>query len=417
MLSSQLGDVSGRGQPRLKLPRLRTGNANQMKPVLASILSAVFFATFLCSCSVRNSPQSSSQNSPSNRIDVVINRNIELFGLLMQLDNGGDILTNTDVVELDGKRALWRDWYQLTVRNYERYKSFADGSMMKLYRDYLARGFYNDFLIGFLLQVDEVPRAQLRPDTDSDVILAFAKSGNSSEARAAASAFLDALNRFYREAQFESFLRENNANYDQIKTDVTRNLPPASFVPIMERFYQKQFNRYCLVPSLNIPTGMGFGKTHKNASAVFNVFGPFTFQSPDSNPPELGFNRRENVLHLSAHEFGHSFVNPAIDKLPPELIQSTEHLFAPIKDTLTKQSYPSWTIALYEHFVRAGEVLISRELGDYEQANRILRVNATNGFVYLAPIVVEFEGYAGHSDHHPSYDDFVLRVLENLKTN
>jgi hypothetical protein len=61
--------------------------------------------------------------------------------------------------------------------------------------------------------------------------------------------------------------------------------------------------------------------------------------------------------------------------------------------------------------------LISRELGDYEQANRILRVNATNGFVYLAPIVVEFEGYAGHSDHHPSYDDFVLRVLENLKTN
>ena len=353
--------------------------------------------------------------APPKPIEVQISKNIELFGLILQLDLAPDALANNDVLELDGRQAQWRDWYRPAVANFQRFQAHTNAPMMQRYRDLTSRGFYNDFFIHFLLQVDEVPQAKLRPDTDQDVILAFSSSKDLAEATKAATVFLDALNRFYTEIQFESFLAENQATYDRIQADVTKNLPPATFIPAMEHFYQKTFQHYRMVPSFNIPTGMGFGKTHRTAGAIYNVFGPFTFTSLDKNPPESGFNRRANILNLSVHEFGHSFVNPAIDRLPPDLLKSTEHLFVPIKDALSKQSYPSWIIALYEHFVRAGEVIIARKLDNHAEADRILRNNATNSFIYLPAIVAQLENYDRYRHQHKSYDDFVRRALESLK--
>src|SRR5690606_35716275 len=110
-------------------------------------------------------------------------------------------------------------------------------------------------------------------------------------------AFLEALNQFYIETGFEAYLEEKENQYQRVINDVAGNLPPASFVPVMEDLYQKEFNRYCLIPSLTIPTSMGFGKLHEKAGAIYNIFGPFSFQSPEQDPPDSGFNFPDKILH------------------------------------------------------------------------------------------------------------------------
>jgi hypothetical protein len=227
---------------------------------------------------------------------------------------------------------------------------------------------------------------------------------------------LDSLNRFFHEIRFDIYLAENHSNYARITADVGENLPSAAFIPTMEDFYQKSFYHYRLVPSLNIPTGMGFGKTHHTAGAIYNIFGSFTFQSLEQTPPDFGFNQRSKILNLCVHEFGHSFVNPAIDRLSPALVKSTEHLFLPIKDALSNQGYPTWNIALYEHFVRACEVIIALKLVNNGEAERILRNNATNNFIYLPAVVAQLETYDRNRHQLKSYDDFVARVIESLKS-
>lgn len=154
------------------------------------------------------------------------------------------------------------------------------------------------------------------------------------------------FNRFYREVHFENYLNENKDYYKQIKADVEKNLPSDYFLPAMENFYQKQFNAYFLVPSLNILTSMGFGKTNRNTKTIYNTFGPFSFQTFDTKNTDLAFNFPEKIRGLSVHEFGHSFVNPAIDKVPKTLLDSTEFLFTPIKSDMSKLSYPAWKICL-----------------------------------------------------------------------
>jgi hypothetical protein len=349
-------------------------------------------------------------------IEVRTSPNIELFALLMQLDLAPDALNNNDLVELGNRTAKWRDWYALAVRNYEIYREFENGKMMKMYRDYLAKGFYNDFFIGFLVQVDEVPHARLTAATDSETISAFSKTGNMAEGRRKAGEFLEALNRFYHEIAFDHYLEDHRKHYEIIRADVTRNLPPNRFIATMEMFYGKEFNHYYLVPSLNIPTSMGFGKLHKTAKSIYNTFGPFGFQSFDERQLDLAFDNADKIRGLSVHEFGHSFVNPAIDKVPPDLIKETRHLYTPIEAQMTSQGYPTWTICLYEHFVRAGEVIIAKKLGLADEAQRILDDNLKKGFKYLPVMVAELERFDHRADEDQNYDQLVISVIAKLKT-
>lgn len=223
------------------------------------------------------------------------------------------------------------------------------------------------------------------------------------------------FNGFYKKIHFENYLNENKNYYEQIKSDVENNLPNSYFLPTMENFYQKEFNTYCLVPSLNILTSMGFGKMNRNTKTIYNAFGPFSFQTFDTKNINLGFNYPERIQGLSVHEFGHSFVNPAIDKVPKELIDSTEYLYTPIKSAMSKLSYTSWMMCLYEHYVKAGEVIIARKLGNTKEAEKLLQDNVKAKFIYLPTIVQELEKYDKNKSLYKSYDDFVPSIIEKLK--
>jgi hypothetical protein len=355
------------------------------------------------------------KNLKNKKVQVTINKNIELFGLMLQLDNGPDVINSKDSVTIDNKRVPIPLWYQKTVDNYRRYKKFDSCAMMKLYRDNQAKGFYNDFFIGFLLEVDEVPFAKINAGTNNDTLLAFSPTGDLEEAKRNAGTFLTMLNDFYRQVNFDRYLNDNAVYYTQMKINVEKSLPKENFIPVMEGFYQKQFKGYYLVPSLNVPSGMGFGKMNKKTQTVYNTFGPFTLQSFNKANPDVGFDRPDHIRNLSVHEFGHSFVNPAINQIPDTLIRSTTFLYKPISETMHKFSYPSWKICLYEHFVRAGEVLIARRLGDTATANKTLNDNLKSGFIYLPAIVTELEKYAENKERYPSYGTFVPLVLEKLK--
>src|SRR4051812_43382979 len=110
-------------------------------------------------------------------IRVEVSKNLELFGLMMQLDMGADLTAATDSVTIENKKNTWRDWYLLSWKNYQRYKQFDSCATMKLYRDKIAKGLYNDFFVGFLEQVDEVPHAKVNSNTDTANILPFSSKG------------------------------------------------------------------------------------------------------------------------------------------------------------------------------------------------------------------------------------------------
>ena len=294
---------------------------------------------------------------------------------------------------------------------------------MQTYRKLVERRLYNDFFVGFLEQVDEVPFAKINATTDRESILMFSPAGNFEEAKKQASDFLEQLNHFYTMINFGNYLEENKSNFALMKAAVKKNLPACicctvadDFIPTMESFYQKSFTAYCLVPVLNIPTSMGFGKMSKTRQTIYNAFGPFSFQVLNGPNTDLAFDFPDRIAGLSVHEFGHSFVNPAIDNLPKDLIDSTAYLYLPVKDAMSKKSYTNWQMCLYEHFVKAGEILIARKLGTAKNEAANIRENVNGGFIYLPFIVKELEGYDKSTGVERNYFQFVQTALEHLKS-
>jgi hypothetical protein len=56
-----------------------------------------------------------------------------------------------------------------------------------------------------------------------------------------------------------------------------------------------------------------------------------------------------------------------VDKLPKEKFSQTELLFEPLKSKMSDQGYNTWKVCMYEHFIRAGEIMIAEKLGDTEE--------------------------------------------------
>lgn len=348
------------------------------------------------------------------KVQVITKRNIELYGLMMILDDGPDILRQKDSMMFDGRRALPAQWYAVIPRNYEKYKQLDTCRVMALYRKMETEGFFYDFFVGFLLQVDDVPFARLNNNTGKQLINRFSAKGDTAEARQKATDFLNALNDFCRAANLDDYLAANRQYYNVVQATVEHNIPAGDFLPTMEHYYRKQFNQYTLVPSLTVFTGMGFGILNHSTRSIYNTFGPFSFQNYDTAHPDMGFDYPEKIRALAVHEFGHSFANPAIDSLPATLLEQTAYLYDPIKEPMKKQAYTAWQMSLYEHLVRAGEFIIAEKIGDSARAVAGMHENINNGFIYLPFMVQELKEW----DKNPaglSFNEAVLQMILKLK--
>ena len=374
------------------------------------ILAALFIFTAAFS---QNNP---SKKARSPKIQVRFNNNVELLGLAIFMGYLGPEIEADKTSEESGKQIPETEWYAYGYHLYKKYQSHQDSKhLATLYE--IAGDLGTDYFISLFIQLDDFPNARLTDDIEEKYFIQFSPGKNVEEARARASTLIEHMNLFYKEVDFDSYLSESKVLYEHALSQISRTLPPQNFIPAMEAFYQQQFHQYILMPSLTIPTGMGFGvrDTRWGEIKIFNVFGPLTQQNfKDTLQLDLGFGDEKRLRELSTHEFGHSFLELPTNTTRKELIEGSSKLYEPISNAMSDQGYISWEYCLEEHFVRAGEVLIARNLGNLEEARQLQEHYIRDRkFIYLPLILEELEKYnskrkKGH------YQLAVERALDKL---
>lgn len=348
----------------------------------------------------------------SSKLKIETNKNVELLGLAYFIGfEGIDIESKT--VEIEGNIIPKKDWHNYGFTIYEEFSSFATSeNLAKSFT--IADHLWLDYLTAFLLQVENVPNATLTESIEENYYINFSKEKNVDEAKINANLFLEGLNAFSKEIEFNSYLSRSKKYYQKVIEEITEGLPNSSFINIMESFYMNDFNNYILVPSLTIPKGMGFGiKINKdNNTIVYNVFGALGHQEFDNDEKLImGFANEKKLRELSVHEFGHSFVNPVIAQLPDSLFTNTKNLFEPLKSVMSDQGYNTWKVCIIEHFVRAGEILIAEKLGENAK-ELILEYEQSRQFKYIPEILIELKKY--DNGIYSSYYDTVMQTMIQL---
>ncbi|THU40993.1 DUF4932 domain-containing protein [Niastella caeni] len=200
--------------------------------------------------------------------------------------------------------------------------------------------------------------------------------------------------------------------------DLKSKLPSNQVIPAMEQFYRQSFDEYILIPGLTIPSGMAFASGYTTAhgkTRIFNTFGPFALQQfTAAEAINMGYADEKHLRELTIHEFGHSFTNPVLDKIPRQQIAETKSLYDTIKTAMENQGYNTWKSCLYEHFVRAGEIIIALNLGKKEDAEKLkVYYMQDRQFIYLPVILARLEQYKNNLNI--TYQDAVNATMEKLK--
>jgi hypothetical protein len=310
-----------------------------------------------------------------------------------------------------------QEFHAFNFSLYKQYQAYRDNADLRKIAA-VAEVTDGSILILLMLQLENFPNASME-GLEEQYYLSFSPTRNKDEARAIVSDLITRLNSFYRTVNFDRYFEQHRKLYDHAMGEIIHALPDNMFIPAMEKFYKQSFHRYIIMPSLTIPSGMAFGPsyTSKGKTYVINCFGPFARQQfQDENNINMGFDDPEHLRELSTHEFGHSFSNPVVAEIPAPILKATEHLFAPIREAMDNQGYQNWKACLYEHFVRATEVVIARNLWKQKEADELLKKYVDDRkFIYLPLIIESLEKY-NKDKKAMTYTMAVMEAMEKLKS-
>jgi hypothetical protein len=207
--------------------------------------------------------------------------------------------------------------------------------------------------------------------------------------------------RFAREADFGAYLEAKSQDYDALLQAVRGRLAPGIPAALEGYFGSRKDGYVVVVSGLVGKNGYGPQLSDGDWSCVM------TIMSPEATADAFA------VRTLLLHEWGHSFVKPAIEN-SRELAGRYAYLYPAVRTAMEKQNYGNWSGTLEEHVLRAVTARIVRLSDGAETAELMLQREEGRGFRYIRPLYNRLAVYEQDRDRYPTFADFVPELLKAL---
>jgi len=175
----------------------------------------------------------------------------------------------------------------------------------------------------------------------------------------------------------------------------------------MEEYYGEEQQSYNIILTPLLHDGGFATRTYTNKKAnLFAIIGPSqnSMETPYFDPDKL-------LQNYVIHEFSHSFTNPLIDEFYYEL-EKDSCLLDPIKEAMNKQAYSKWKSCLYEHLVRANEIMLTEQILGSEIANELYKDNYKNrSFIYLKGLIPLLKKYKSNRTVYKNLKSIMPEVV------
>lgn len=290
--------------------------------------------------------------------------------------------------------------YKRAVAEY--FSPHKDHGAVTLFAAMSAKGFSYDAPPAVMLYLSDPP--ELRVERQFTNYLKMRAGGEEQLEK-----FVGALRDFARETKFMEFFKEHGGFYSQVVSGVKKPLADLNIVGVLEDYFGKEFAQSYTV--ILVPLFQGnYGPRVRQAD------GTYAFYSICGNHgvSALGhplFGSAERFRQLLWHEFGHSFINPLVEKHREQLAQYAS-LHKPIAQAMKQQAYGDWETCVKEHIVRAVTVRLTiRTRGSLVAVGALLSERML-GFAYIQPLCRRLAEYETQRDKYATFEDFMPRLID-----
>ncbi len=221
--------------------------------------------------------------------------------------------------------------------------------------------------------------------------------------------YIKELKDFYKKSKFNKFFKNHKSFYDSISSPVKKHINQYDIISILENHYGEQKKKYHLILSpLMHDGGFGAETNTKNGQEIYAFIGP------NYNSEIIPvFNIKDILQQYVIHEFSHSFCNPIIIK-NIDVLKQFQCLENTIVKQMKEQGYgDDWQTCLYEHLVRANEIVLTNRILGKEEADKLYdEYYNKRSWIYLKGLVPIIENdYQTNRESYKTEYDLINKII------
>ena len=227
--------------------------------------------------------------------------------------------------------------------------------------------------------------------------------------------FKDELIKFNQDTLFQKYLKAikplNEKIISQVQNSKTINKLPS----YIEDYYGKKLNSYNLILSPLLHAG-GFNSEIINANGEKEVY---ALLGPNGEIDFVPYFDKDFIeTDLILHEFGHSFVNPLMEKYENnvESLRST-YFTKELEKNGKDQGYSEWKYIFNELLLRATTIHIAKQKFGNKKAEKLLDFEKSVGFELVEKIVEILKEYELNRHTYATFDEFYPILIERMKNH
>lgn len=321
------------------------------------------------------------------KLHIMVDERMELLTTIQYL-SGYPILTQADIK------------YKKEIDSY--FKDYKEHDAVLLNKKIYRRFFGFDAPPTYICYFSFPDFKQVAPFSQEDLD-AYEFDKNSDTLALLLHAFKD----FYQKTRFHEFYTAHKHFYDSLIKPVANKIGPTNAIDIMEEHYGQKNKAYNIILCPLMNDG-GYGPQIKTpgGQVLYAIIGP---KSGSKDIPEFDIDYL--LSDYVIHEFSHSFCNPLISKNLAHL-QQDSCLFRQVRAAMKEQGYGSWAGCLYEHFVRANEVILTEKITGKTEADAAYDDMVKNGqWIYLEGLTPVIRRYVAGRKKYKTEDAIMPLVI------
>lgn len=331
-----------------------------------------------------------------------IGRNI-YAGMLPEMELLAGVQTQTSWMERRGPSGKGNKYYR---ELYDFFLKYKDHEAIKLTEELQQQGFSYDAPPAFILQLSPLPDLD-RPEKYGDYLIGRAGGEENLER------FRIALRNLAQESNFMDFYKSHATDYIGWADQALIGFKADSISEWMADYFGWAGDEFHLVfaPAMFPYGGYGASKESGDKTIIYQVIR----ENGESDSLPV-FQSGLNLAGLSLHEFGHSFVNPSLERCSTlSKKYKLEELYTPVKTVMEKQAYGTYSTFINEMVVRA--VTARAYCHNPVVYKKIIDNEKKRGFYFIEFTCEQLEYYEKNRDKYKRFDEFVPYLLKKYHSN
>ncbi len=319
--------------------------------------------------------------------------------ILPEMELLAGVLAQTTWMETRGPRGTGNEYFR-ALRDY--LAPYKEHEAIAIAQELTNLGFTYDAPVGFICHLGPLPELEVKYEYSNYLI-------ERAHGRDRLERFRLALADLAREANFLDFYDSWLPQFNEWIAAVEFN--GDMITEWLESFFGKQASEFHLIfaPAM-FPSG-GCGAIIDGPNGELISYQILRESGTSSWAPDLPSGR--HLEFLSLHEWGHSFVNPALDAHADQ-VSKLRSLIMPVASIMKRQAYPTIHVFMSEQVLRAVTTLAAEELYGEEVYQKWLQNEENAGFYLTKDVIEMLREYKSNRDIYPTFESYVPTLLEQL---